>query len=138
MSLMRVLCAVFVVISLVIALLQPAAIVTLMSYSWGALSGCFLAPFLLGVRWKGMTKAGAWAGIITGLVIVVPLMVLGSIGGILPSWLSAPAVGSIAMIASLIVTPIVSVLTKKFDEAHIERVFGTDTEAAETQESVSA
>ena len=73
---MRALCALFVIISLVIALLQPAAIVTLMSYSWGALSGCFLAPFLLGIRWKGMTKAGAWAGIITGLVVVVPGMVL--------------------------------------------------------------
>ena len=124
MGWMRSLCAVFVLISLVIALLQPAAIVTLMSYSWGALSGCFLAPFLLGVRWKGMTKAGAWAGIITGLVIVIPLMILGSIGGILPKWLSPPAIGSIAMIVSLIVTPIVSVATRKFDEAHIAAVFG--------------
>ncbi len=124
MGWMRSLCAVFVLISLMIALLQPAAIVTLMSYSWGALSGCFLAPFLLGVRWKGMTKAGAWAGVITGLAIVIPLMVLGSIGGILPAWLSPPAVGSIAMLLSLIVTPVVSLLTKKFDEAHIISVFG--------------
>ena len=60
MAWMRILCAVFVIISLVIALMRPAAIVTLMSYSWGALSGCFLAPFLLGVKWKGMTKKGAW------------------------------------------------------------------------------
>ncbi len=124
MALMRVLCAVFVAISLVIALLQPAAIVTLMSYSWGALSGCFLAPFLLGVRWKGMTKAGAWAGVITGLVIVVPLMIIGSVSTILPKWLSPPAIGSIAMILSLIVTPVVSKMTKKFDAAHIEKVFG--------------
>ena len=58
MALMRVLCGVFVLISLVIALLQPAAIVTLMSYSWGALSGASL-PVPAGVRWKGMTKAGA-------------------------------------------------------------------------------
>ncbi len=124
MTMMRVLCVVFVAISLVIALLQPAAIVTLMSYSWGALSGCFLAPFLLGVRWKGMTKAGAWAGVITGLAVVVPLMIIGSVSTILPKWLSPPAIGSIAMILSLIVTPIVSKMTKKFDEAHIENVFG--------------
>ena len=123
MAWMRILCAVFVVISLVIALLRPAAIVTLMSYSWGALSGCFLAPFLLGVKWKGMTKKGAWAGIITGLVITVPLMVLGFIGGILPSWMSAPAIGSMAMLVSLIVTPVVSIMTKKFDQAHIDNVF---------------
>lgn len=120
---MRSLCAVFVAISLVIALLRPAAIFVLMSYSWGALSGCFLAPFLLGIKWKGMTKAGAWAGIITGLVIVIPLMILGSIGGILPSWLSPPAIGAIAMIASIIVTPIVSIATKKFDQEHIDKVF---------------
>jgi SSS family solute:Na+ symporter/sodium/proline symporter len=130
MGLMRVFCGVFVLASLVIALLQPAAIVTLMSYSWGALSGCFLAPFLLGVRWKGMTKVGAWAGISTGLIVVVPLMILTSIGGILPGWLSPPAIGSLAMLLSLIVTPIASVLTKKFDAAHIEKVFG-DTPLAE-------
>ena len=123
MTLMRVLCAVFVVISLVIALLKPAAIYTLMSYSWGALSGCFLAPFLLGVRWRGMTKAGAWAGVMTGLIIIVPLMILGSIG-VLPAWMSAPAIGSMAMIMSLIVTPIVSVVSKKFSAEHIETVFG--------------
>ncbi len=129
MALMRVLCAVFVAISLVIALWQPAAIVTLMSYSWGALSGCFLAPFLLGVRWKGMTRAGAWAGVLTGLIIVVPLMVLNSVGGVLPNWLSPPAIGSIAMILSLIVTPVVSLMSKKFDEAHIEKVFGEGVSA---------
>lgn len=120
---MRSLCAVFVAISLVIALLRPAAIFVLMSYSWGALSGCFLAPFLLGIKWKEMTKAGAWAGIITGLVIVIPLMILGSVGGILPKWLSPPAIGAIAMIASIIVTPIVSKVTKKFDQEHIDKVF---------------
>jgi len=142
MTLMRVLCGVFVVISLVIALLKPAAIYTLMGYSWGALSGCFLAPFLLGVRWKGMTKAGAWAGIITGLAVVVPLMLLVSTGALPASpWLSAPAIGSMAMVASLIVTPVVSVMTKKFDEAHIEAVFGesavkTDVDAE--AEAVSA
>jgi len=131
MGWMRSLCVVFVLISLVIALMQPAAIVTLMSYSWGALSGCFLAPFLLGVRWKGMTKAGAWAGVITGLAIVIPLMILGSIGGILPKWLSPPAVGSIAMLVSLIVTPVVSLMTKKFDAAHITAVFGEKAVSSE-------
>jgi SSS family solute:Na+ symporter/sodium/proline symporter len=123
MTWMRSLCAVFVIISLVIALMRPAAIFTLMSYSWGALSGCFLAPFLLGVKWKGMTKKGAWAGILTGLIIVVPLMVLGSVGGILPAWLSPPAIGAIAMLVSLVVTPVVSIMTKKFDQAHIDNVF---------------
>lgn len=120
---MRSLCALFVLVSLVIALLKPAAIYTLMSYSWGALSGCFLAPFLYGVRWKGMTKAGAWSGFVLGLVIVVPLMILNAIGNILPSWMSPPAIGSMAMIAGLIITPVVSVISKKFSAEHIKTVF---------------
>lgn len=124
---MRSLCVLFVLVSLLIALFKVDAISTLMSYSWGALSGCFLAPFLLGVRWKGMTKAGGWAGIVTGLTVVVPLMVLNAIGGILPSWMSPLAIGSMAMIASLIVTPIVSLATRKFDAAHITAVFGSKT-----------
>lgn len=123
MVLMRVFCGLFVLLSLVIALAKPAAIFTLMSYSWGALSGCFLAPFLLGVRWKGMTKAGAWAGVITGLIVVVPLMIVGSVGT-LPKWMSPPAIGAMAMILSLIVTPLVSKMTTKFDEEHIAYVFG--------------
>ena len=123
---MRSLCVVFVGISLVIALFQPAAIVTLMSYSWGALSGCFLAPFLYGVRWKGMTKAGAWSGIIIGLAVTVPLMVLNAVGGILPKWMSPPAIGAMAMLLSLIVTPVVSVLSKKFTAEHIQGVFGSN------------
>ena len=117
MLLMRVLCGVFVLVSLVITA-AARTIVTLMSYSWGALSGCFPAPFLLGVRWKGMT-AGAWAGIITGLA-VVPLMVLGSIGGVLPHAQPA-AIGSIAMLLSLAVTPVVSVAARS-SCAHIEGV----------------
>jgi SSS family solute:Na+ symporter/sodium/proline symporter len=125
-SLTRVFCALFVIVSVVIALFEPAAIFTLMSYSWGAISGCFLAPFLFGVRWKGMTKAGAWAGIATGLIVTITLMVLNIVGGILPPWVSAPFVGSLAMVLSLIVTPIVSLVSKKFDAAHIERVFGED------------
>lgn len=120
---MRSLCVVFVAASLVIALFQPAAIVTLMSYSWGALAGCFLAPFLYGVRWKGMTKAGAWSGFVLGLAITVPLMVLNAIGGILPKWMTPPTIGAMAMIAGLIVTPVVSAISKKFSAEHIKSVF---------------
>jgi Na+(H+)/acetate symporter ActP len=85
-----------------------------------------------------MTKAGAWAGIITGLAVVVPLMVLGSIGGVLPAWLSPPAIGSIAMLLSLAVTPVVSVATKKFEAAHIEKVFGEAPENAEVAKARAA
>jgi hypothetical protein len=51
-------------------------------------------------------------------------MVLNAVGGILPSWMSPLAIGSMAMLISLIVTPIVSLVTRKFDAAHIVAVFG--------------
>ena len=65
-------------------------------------------------------------------------MVLNSIGGVLPAWLSPPAIGSIAMILSLIVTPLVSAATKKFDEAHIAKVFGEAPAEAEVAKARAA
>ena len=35
-------------------------IAQLMGVSWGALAGAFLAPFLYGLYWKGVTKAACW------------------------------------------------------------------------------
>lgn len=65
--LMRVLCAAFVALSLAINFwMQDTPIVSLMSLSWGTIAGAFLAPFLYGLVWRGVTKAGAWAGVIAG------------------------------------------------------------------------
>jgi len=119
-ALMRVLCGVFVLFSLLVAIFQIQQIFVLMSLSWGAISGAFLAPFLLGVRWKGMTKAGAWAGIITGLTVDVVLYILMQVKVI---GLGAPTIAAIAMVGSFIVTVITSLLTKKFDHTHVEEVF---------------
>ena len=46
---MRVFIAAFLLISVVIALNKNAYISTLMSISWGALAGAFLAPFMYGI-----------------------------------------------------------------------------------------
>ena len=50
---MRILIAVFIVVSVVLALNPPTFIAQLMGISWGALAGAFLAPFLYGLyrRW---------------------------------------------------------------------------------------
>ena len=119
--LMRILCGVFVVISLLIALDKSNAILTLMSFSWGAISGSFLAPFMLGVRWKRMTRAGAWAGMITGIGVVVVLAV---VMGLDTS--KATLIAAIAIVSSLIVTPVVSLLTQKkgYAKKHVDAVFG--------------
>ena len=57
---MRVLIVFFIVISLMIALNPPTFIAQLMGISWGALAGAFLAPFMLGLYWRGVTSASVW------------------------------------------------------------------------------
>ena len=50
-ALTRILCLVFVVLSYLIAN-YPTPILEMMSYSWGIISGAFLAPYLLSLYWK--------------------------------------------------------------------------------------
>lgn len=79
--------------------------------------GFFVAPYLHGLFWKGTTKSGAWSGLISGVAI--------SIGGSLlfPDKNAAPVISAVAMLVPLGVLPLVSVFTKKYDAAHLERVF---------------
>ena len=53
--LMQALIVAFILISVVLALDPPDFIAQLMGISWGALAGAFLAPFLYGLYWKGVT-----------------------------------------------------------------------------------
>ncbi len=118
MLLMRILCAVFVAASFAVAV-TPNAILTLMSFSWGTVAGSFIAPFIYGLYWKGTTKAGAWAGFITGFGV--------SVGGALIYGLNAslaPNIGAVAMLASLVTVPLVSLLTAKSSKSLVEKVFG--------------
>ena len=113
---MRILVAFFVIVSVVIALDPPMFIAQLMGISWGALAGAFLAPFLYGLYWKGVTKAAVWASFATGVGITVTNMIWGYIG-------SPINAGAIAMVAGLIVVPIVSVITPKMDKNKVEDIF---------------
>ena len=50
----------------------------MMSYSWGIISGSFLAPYAVALYWKGINQAGAWAGMVGGfLTALVPVAVSG-------------------------------------------------------------
>ena len=122
--LMRVLCAAFVALSLAINFwMQDTPIVSLMSLSWGTIAGAFLAPFLYGLVWRGVTKAGAWAGVIGGaLISLLPPLVAGDMS-------LAPMSGAAAMIAGLVIVPVVSLVTKHvpgmaFDEGFLDEIFG--------------
>ena len=44
----------------------------MMSYSWGIISGSFLAPYAIALYWRGLNKAGAWAGMLGGFLTAMP------------------------------------------------------------------
>lgn len=112
----RVLIVFFIVISVVLALNPPTFIAQLMGISWGALAGAFLAPFLYGLYWKGVTKAGVWASFICGVGITVSNMFF--------KFIASPInAGAAAMIVGLIVTPVVSLISPKLDKKFLENTF---------------
>lgn len=123
MLLMRILCVIFVAASFIVAT-TPNAIITLMSFSWGTIGGAFLAPFLYGLFWKGVTKAGAWAGFIAGILCSIS-------GAIIFGSAKAPDIGAVSMIVPLIVIPIVSIFTKKLPAEHVDNVFNFDNNSEE-------
>lgn len=113
---MRVMLVFFIVISVVIALDPPTFIAQLMGISWGALAGAFLAPFMYGLYWKGVTKASVWASFASGVLLTVLNMFF--------KFIASPInAGAIAMIAGLIVVPLVSLVTPKMDKVKLDKIF---------------
>ena len=113
---MRGLIVFFIVVSVVIALDPPAFIAQLMGISWGALAGAFLAPFLYGLYWKGVTKAAVWASFAAGVGITVANLFF--------KFIASPInAGAIAMVAGLIVVPVVSLITPKMKKETVEACF---------------
>ncbi len=94
---LRVLCLIFIAVSLLIALLKPAFIMTLMSFSWGTVSGAFIGPFILGLYHKKANKIGAWSGMILGLGTCLIFTIAYQFSADI-----APLMGVIAMIVSII------------------------------------
>lgn len=113
---MQVLIVFFIAISVVIALDPPTFIAQLMGISWGALAGAFLAPFLYGLYWKGVTKASVWASFAAGVLITVANMFL--------HFIESPInAGAFAMVAGLIIVPVVSLVSPKLKKDKIAELF---------------
>ena len=125
---MRALIVVFIAISAGIALFQYHSTVTwiaqLMGISWGALSGAFIGPYVWGLYSGKVSKAAVWTSFIFAVVLTSGNMIIG-LAGMTPqltaavagipviSWALANPLncGAFAMLASLVIVPVVSLFT---------------------------
>ena len=122
---MRILIAVFIAISVVIAIVQYKSNVTfiaqLMGVSWGALAGAFLAPFLYGLYWKKTSKLSVWVCFIFSTVVMVANIVAKEM---FPTVLQSPInAGVFCMLAGLVIVPVVSLFTKPPKKDYVEKIF---------------
>ncbi|MCF0121526.1 MAG: sodium:solute symporter, partial [Oscillospiraceae bacterium] len=135
-TIMRALIVFFILVSAVIAVVKDAHpeitfIAQMMGVSWGALAGAFLAPFLYGLYWKGITKASCIVCFVWGCgVEIIQLFIsLGGLDisgwGVVLSYLFASSIrsGVLAMVGGLIIVPVVSMFTKKQDQKMIDEAF---------------
>jgi len=124
MLLTRVLCLVFVACSFIFATQNIPIIVSLMSFSWGVVSGCFIGPYIWGLFSKKITKIGAIAGMLAGLLTVGgATIVITLTSSFSAAAAKSPEMGVAAMAVSLIVVPVVSALTKNKDSQRVDEIF---------------
>jgi SSS family solute:Na+ symporter len=96
-------------------------IAQLMGVSWGALAGSFLAPFLYGLYWKRVSKISVWCCFVFSTVLMTAnIFYRSSFPALLQSPINA---GAFAMIAGLVIVPLVSMLTKAPDRAVVANCF---------------
>ncbi len=100
--LMRVLSVAFVILSVIFAFIKPSTIVTILGISWGAIGSVFLGPFIWGLFTRWANAIGAWVSAIVALGICLYLYFTG-----MPS----PQAGTIGMMTSLVLMPVVSLAT---------------------------
>ena len=102
-------------VSLAIAIRPPDLILVLTAFSWAAIAATCLWPLLLGLYVRWVTRAGAVASMIAGLVTALVWTGIGSpfgVHGFIPG-----------MAASLAALVTVSRATPRLPEHHLERVF---------------
>ena len=122
---MRALIVVFIIISMIIAIVQYTSNITfiaqLMGVSWGALAGAFLAPFLYGLYWKKTTKIACYVSLLFGAgSMILNMLFRSSFPALLQSPINA---GAFAMLAGLVIVPLVSFITPKPEEKLVKETF---------------
>ena len=124
MLLTRLLCLAFIACSFIFATRNIPIIVSLMSFSWGIVSGCFIGPYLWGLFSKKITKIGAYAGIISGLLTVGgATLVISLTSSFSVAASKSPEMGVAAMAVSSIVVPVVSLITKNKNKERVDEIF---------------
>lgn len=123
----RVFIVLFLALSVILAMNKNAYISTLMSISWGALAGAFLAPFLWGLFSKKISRTAVGVCFVWGVGVTVLHTIMFSMGwfpGLVESvkamgWklniMSPLNCGSFTMLSSLIICPLISKFTMKKD-----------------------
>lgn len=113
----KLLCVIFVAFSYLIAN-SNTPILDMMSYSWGIISGSFLAPYALTLYCKKINRQGSWAGVLSGFITALPPVVckLGGIEASIPLFGKimdmGPHFACLAMAASLVMCLLVTRITK--------------------------
>jgi len=127
---MRVLLVFFIVVSVLLSLNPPTFIAQLMGYSWGALAGAFLAPFLWGLYWKKTTKLSVWVCFIFGVGFTVANMFL--------KFIASPInAGAVTMLAGLVIVPLVSLITPKLAKEKVDGIFSCYDETVTVEKRYS-
>lgn len=121
----RCLILLFVVLSAALAVVQYrfgiAFIAQLMGLSWGAMAGAFLGPYLYGLYSRRITVPAVFASYVFGVGLMLLNMFCKSA---FPVWLRSPInCGAFVMLGSLVLVPLVSLVTKPPERAYVERVF---------------
>jgi solute:Na+ symporter, SSS family len=98
--LMRIMSGVFVLLAVLLAMMEFDVIIEILGVSWGAIGSFFLGPFIWGLFSKKVTRFAAVSAALLGLGVCLLLYFSG---------LSSPAAGTIGMLVSLVVPPVLSI-----------------------------
>ncbi|MCQ2572658.1 MAG: sodium:solute symporter [Treponema sp.] len=147
---MRIFIVFFIIVSAVIAVIKDANpgvtfIAQMMGVSWGGLAGAFLAPYLLSLYWKGVTKTSTVVCFIWGTGLAITQFVFSMAGVNVASFPPFFALmfktsihsGSFAMIGGLIIVPLVSLISKKMNKEKLDEIFNCYEEKVTVSKKVS-
>lgn len=117
---LRLSCLLFIGLAYLLVL-GNSPILNLNALSWGVVSGCLLAPYLFGLYWKGATKTGVYASILTAVCVMTFGVVKYGINSSMITTFSAAS-----MIIPIPVLYVVSRITNKLEPKHIEYIFNAN------------